>query len=861
MTGATFFLKLFIRFSFRHLRNHRGRAIAVLIGIALGASVFTSVRLAVHASLEAFSNSMDLIAGRAQRVVVQPAGRVPESLVPRLAQLPAVRNLSPLLSTYIQPTPPDGDPFLLIGVDPLLDSQFRGWQPPEIDPQNRQPWLALLRTPHTFLASDVLLRENNWKTGEYVPLHYQGRQTLFRVVGSLGNAGMARAEGGRIALTDIATFQEFTRLHGALDRIDLQLREPHTEEDLAQIRAILPEGVQLSPPGEAKATGRRMIYAYQINLSILSFASLFVGMFLIYSLVALNAASRRHELAVLRSLGASPGLLFRLFLAEGCLFGMIGWLLAIPVSTVLVKYLLHGVSQTISTLFVRIDVQTLSISAGELLLSFGSTLLVSVLAACQPAREAMQVAPKEAMAMAHYRPLSRRVTPRLALAGLALIALGGPLSKFPGPPGFPFPGYLATFFLFFGFALLTPWILQLIGKQLPKVMRRVAGEPAYLAAKYIRDSGTRSAISVGALITAVALFTSLVIMVHSFRETVQVWVHQTISGDLFVRSKMAEINRYRDPLAPETVDALRQLTPDADLVPYRRFYLQYESVPYHLEAMDFISFAPYGRFAWLQGDPVQGRPRLFRGEGVLVSEVFANQTGLQAGDRFTAQIASRHFELPIIGVIRDYRTQGGVVFYSLYHINRQMGQSTWSGVRFFFKNRNQDLAAAASQLRLEMVKQFGDRLEITLGRELRQSILDVFDETFALTTVLLLIALVVAALGITTTLTVLVLERTVQLNTLLAVGASHGQVRRMIFWEASFLVVVGELAGLLCGFLLSYLLVFVINRQSFGWTFVYQVDWNALWVSLPLILATALLAALPASQVAFREPPATLLRE
>jgi putative ABC transport system permease protein len=83
----------------------------------------------------------------------------------------------------------------------------------------------------------------------------------------------------------------------------------------------------------------------------------------------------------------------------------------------------------------------------------------------------------------------------------------------------------------------------------------------------------------------------------------------------------------------------------------------------------------------------------------------------------------------------------------------------------------------------------------------------------------------------------------------------------MIFWEAAFMVVAGELAGILCGFILSYLLVYVINRHSFGWTFLYGVDWWALGMSLPLIIVTALAAALPATRMVFAEPPATLLRE
>ena len=159
------------------------------------------------------------------------------------------------------------------------------------------------------------------------------------------------------------------------------------------------------------------------------------------------------------------------------------------------------------------------------------------------------------------------------------------------------------------------------------------------------------------------------------------------------------------------------------------------------------------------------------------------------------------------------------------------------------------------------MRECGEALDTISGRELRRAILEIFDETFGVTTLLLLIALVVAALGIATTLTLLVLERSRQLNTLLAVGASPGQIRAMIFWEAALMVLMGEAAGLLCGFYLSYLLVFVINRQSFGWTFFYHVDWGLLILSMPLIFLAALAAALPAAHLVLRQSPAALLRE
>ena len=95
------------------------------------------------------------------------------------------------------------------------------------------------------------------------------------------------------------------------------------------------------------------------------------------------------------------------------------------------------------------------------------------------------------------------------------------------------------------------------------------------------------------------------------------------------------------------------------------------------------------------------------------------------------------------------------------------------------------------------------------------------------------------------------LERIHQLNTIAAVGGEPRQIRAMILWEAGLLVAAGEVGGLACGFLLSYLLIYVINRQSFGWTFLYSVDGASLAVSIPLIVATALAAALPALRAVF----------
>lgn len=859
-----FFLRLWFWFSFRHAMAHPWRVAAVVLGIGLGAAVFTSVRLAVEASVVSFTSSIDLLAGKADRVVVVPGGRVPETVVPLLLRMPAVRTASPVISAYVK-ADASPIPFLLFGLDPLLDQPLRAWRI-EDSSDSTLPRFDLIADPATLLVTETLSKRLGLDGRETVVLASASRIERFRIAGVLRGEGLALAEAGLIAFCDIATLQEFLGIQGMVDRVDVMFRPEATAQDLASIREALPEGCVLEEPGEVREGGRRLIRSYQLNLSVLSFVSLFVGMFLVYSLVALNASARHSEVAILRSIGASPSLVFSLFLAEGVFLGLLGWVLALPIGLVLVQDLLKAVSQTISLLFVRTHVEGVSVAPMEILFSFLMTVLVSSIAAVQPALEARRVPPREAMSILETAAVRGGWHRFLALAGLLLIAACWPLSVLPSPVGIPLPGYAATFVLFLGFSLLSPWILRMLGTLLPPVLRRLGGEPAYLGGRYVRDAGPRIAISSGALITAVGLFVALVVMVHSFRSTVDSWVTQSIQGDLFVSPREASVNRYRESLPQPLVDLLLQEADrgTVELAPYRRIPLRYGRVPYQVETIDFDRFVKHSRFLMLKGDLSASLSALSRGDGVLISEVFANQTGLSVGSAFSARVSGVTFHLPVLGVFRDYRTHGGVVHYSLPEFVRRTGDGSWSGARIHLTGEDANREAAMERLRtriLDTCASYDLSVDVTTGQELRREILRIFDETFAVTTALLIISLLVATLGMATTLSVLVLERARQLHTLLACGASRIQIRAMIAWEAVLMVLGGQGMGMLCGFLLSFLLIYVINKQSFGWTFVYGVDWVSLAFSAPLILATALIAALPAAQRVFKRSPAHVLRE
>jgi len=859
LSAPLVYLRLFGWFSLRHLKGHWARTLAVLLGIALGAAVFTSVRLAVHATIDSFSRSMDQIAGNSDLTLVRPGGRVPDRLVSTLMRHSAVRAASPVLSAYVRPADQE-TPFLLIGIDPILDRDLRTWNIQSPDSRSGVDWADLIAQPGSMIIGEPLGELFGWQPGQHVRLVHSSRTASFSVLADLNPDGLALVEGGRIALCDIATFQEFTGLFGQADRIDIKLKAGTGPDTTADLTSLIPAGVVIRSPSARSQSGRGMIRAYELSLTFLSFISLFVGMFLVYSLVALNAAARRRELAVMRATGASRRLLFCLFLSEGAFIGLAGWLLALPVSSILVKYLLAGVSRTVSMLFVRVQVDQLVLSPWEVLLSFTVTLAVALLAALQPAREAMAVPPREALDIDPTATLRPQLIRNMALVGIGLLALVYPVSRLPSLPAVSLPGYLAAFLLFVGFALITPFLLRQFGRFLAPQLLRMGGQPAFLAAGYLRESGVQTAISVGALITAVALFTALVVMIHSFRSTVALWVEQSIAGDIYVRPKLAELNRFRDPLPPRVVAAVKALSVPVELVPMHRLELRLKGHQHLFEAMDYDAYAKHSRFIWMGGDTRQIEADLTAGKGVAVSEVFANSAGLKAGDCYRVQIGDQLLDEPILGVFRDYRTRGGAVYYSLTRFQERFRDTSWSGVQVNLLAGGQGDSAAIDRIRTVLLACCAETIEMIEGQRLRQAVLRIFDETFAITTVLLLIALVVAALGIATTLAVLVLQRRVQINTIRALGGSAAQLRRMIVWEASLIVLLGQAAGLVCGFILSVLLIFVVNLQSFGWTFLYRIDWFSLLTALPLIFIAALLAALPAVKLALGTSPAMLLR-
>jgi len=155
----------------------------------------------------------------------------------------------------------------------------------------------------------------------------------------------------------------------------------------------------------------------------------------------------------------------------------------------------------------------------------------------------------------------------------------------------------------------------------------------------------------------------------------------------------------------------------------------------------------------------------------------------------------------------------------------------------------------------------GQRVLLFSNRDLRGEAIRIFDRTFEITYALEAVAVFVAVMGIAGALLVLVIDRRRELGLLHFLGAAKNQIRKLILVEAGLLGLLANIAGLLLGFALSLVLIFVINKQSFGWTIRFHWPVEILLAALTIVYVATVLAGLYPAQVAVRLNPIEVVHE
>jgi putative ABC transport system permease protein len=827
-----------------------------VLGIALGVAVVVAIDLANESARRAFNLAAESVTGRATHYVIGGPTGVDETVYSRLRVEGGERLVAPVIEGYVLVEDLGRGQFRLLGVDPFAEPTFRSYLSPDAG-LPLDALVPLLAEPNTVLLPEEVAARFGIAPGDTVRVLVGSRLESLRVVGLLSPADeFSRRALSDLLLTDVATAQEVLGQVGWLSRIDVfaPQAQPEGRARLVRIAAMLPPGVRVTEATTRTQAVQQLTGAFELNLTALSLLALVVGTFLIYNMMTFSVVQRRQTIGTMRSLGVTRREVFGLVLVEAGLLGALGSLLGLALGIALSRGALSLVTQTINDLYFVVTVRGVAVSPLVLAKGAGLGVLAALAAALGPAYEATSVPPVSTLQRSTVESRAQRLIPAATIGGITLLMIGALLLALPARNLIAsFAGVLA---IILGFAALTPGITLLIAHLTTRSLGYLLGPVGRMAPRAVSGALSRTGLAIAALMVAVSVSIGVGLMIDAFRLTVERWLDSTLQADVYISAPGFASNRADGSLDPalearvavvpgvETVEAVRNgrvESPDMGSVA--------------VVAARWLRPRQSSLFVCAPGGPARAQAILADG-AVLLSEPFAYRHRLTCGDDLILLTDAVPRSFPVAGVFYDYSSDQGLVRLDL-DLYRALWRDPLISSLAVYAAPDEDVDELVVQLRNDLA---GEALLIRSNRGLREAALGVFDRTFAITYALQLLAILVAFIGVLSALMALQLERTREFGTLRAIGLTPSQLWRLTLLETGLMGAMAGVLALPAGLALAAILVYVINRRSFGWTIQFAIAPDILVQALLIAILAALLAGLyPAWRLA-RISPADALR-
>lgn len=848
-------LALFNYLIFRPVIQEKAKTLLTITGVALGVAVFLAIRLANVSILESFKTSLESVSGRATLQVSGGEAGFDEMVLPAIMEEEEIQHITPIVRAATLLAGVEGEVLLVLGIDVVGDTLFRDYK---LSGQTATPntSLELLLEPQAMILTQKFAEIHGLPVGSILRLAVDEKVLEFKVKGLLEQEGIAKAQSGNVAIMDIAAAQVAFNKVGKLDRIDLIVEDSKIPEVTERLQAKLPPHITIERPSARNLQVQKMLNSFQLNLTVLSAIALLVGMFLIYNTLSISVVRRRKEIGTLRAVGVTRGQIRFFFLLEALVIGFLGSLIGLFLAMGLARGALETMATTVSSLYLPIRVDQITWTSELLQEGFLLGIVVSLLSALVPVMEASQISPREAFQEGAY-PLKKVSTYwKISLFGGVLLglaylaALQKPPLDYPNhTPGYvPIYGYTSALLLILGIAFLTPTVLVLFNRLTNPLLTQLFKAEGKLAGNYLVQILGRTTLAVSALMTALTMVVGVTIMISSFRKTVEIWVNETMTGDLIV----APISRFtlgaEAKISEDFIEKLQSVEGIAAIDPFRTLKINYQRIMDNgqqitgevvLTSGDLQVVKEYGNLLVLKGDKQKILDQTLEKEGALVSESFSIKYKMEVGDPLILNSPSGELQIPVTGVFYSYSTEHGLIVVDRRLFKKYWKDSFVNSLVVYLKP-----GVESEKVRKDLLSHFGDTPNMTVitQRTLKERALDIFDQTFAITSALQLIAIIVAILGITNALLASILERKREIGILRSVGATGSQIVRMILYEAGLMGLISNLLGLITGIFLSFILIHVINKQSFGWTIQFFFPVMLIPKLLFMVLTTSILA-------------------
>jgi len=660
--------------------------------------------------------------------------------------------------------------------------------------------------------------------------------------------GIRRARtlpGSEEVLVTLAEAQKLLALPNRINTIEANLQATDEASRSAIEGSILGklgdnyESGSLAGGGEIMAAMRNA----QAIFSLFGFLALFMGGFIIFNTFRTVVAERRHDIGMLRAIGAGRGAIAGIFMIEGLLQGTIGTLVGMALGYLLAlgsMALLDPIMVQYIHISMGAPVITVGLVVTTALLGIGVTLLAGLL----PAISASRLTPLEAL-----RPEVKDASKRRAGAGFYIGLLLICLAAVALIAGNVSLAGLGALLVLVGLVLVAPVLVgplaSLFGGLLSAVIARQG--TGMLAEGNLERQPGRAAVTASTTMVGLAIIVTAAGAISSMNSFLIVVLGKTLGSDYMLVPPSVGVWSSNIGANSGLADRLRAV-PGVDAVSTIRFAMsQSDGKTVSVLGIDPVVFPQVAGLNFQQGDADTAFAALDVGRTLIANGPLASQLGLGAGDTMRLSTPTGSQEYTIVAVAGDYLNAKIPSAYISQRLVRQDFRKTDDV--FVQVNLADGARAVDVEARLKSIVTDYPQFKLISRQVYQDQTKQAVDAALIMYTFILAALAIPSLIALLNTLAIGVIERTREIGMLRAVGATRSQVRRMVLAEALLLAAVGTVLGLIAGLYLSYVSVLGLGASGYPLAYSFPV-WGLVAAAAIGLGFGALAAVIPARQAA-----------
>lgn len=854
---------LYRTLSVRYLSRRWFRALLIVASIALGVAALVATRALNDTMTKAALDAGNPMAGVADLVVSNGDTPIAKSLADEISQVPGVKSVRARLFENARLPDYDNKSVLVMGIDILAELRERGPGRSDITLSpgtERRYGRALIASPFTREIPVVVGKELDGdlppdKDALRVQKNRLAKIHILTRVGYVEATGDAAALGGYVLILDLDSAGDILDMdRGQVNRLDIALAPQSNRRLVRQaIAKVLAHRAEVRTPEEQNQSLSSVMAGMQTGFSLIGIVALVVALFLVYNSLSVSVAERRHEIGLLKSLGATRDQIRRLFAGEALVLGLAGSLLGIPLGIGLARLGLTPMQDVLKDVFLNLDARHVEVSWTLTIAATVVGVLTAIIAAVIPAVEASRENPAEAVRRVAKAPTVGKMLVQAALC-ISLVLAGMLAVLLRARIPYRLGTYGGMVLVMLGSLWASPFFAAFAARLIQPLARRFLGIEWRLAADNLVRSPGRTGLVIGALAAGVSLVVQTAGTIRSNRLALRDWVQASIAADLIVTSgSPVGAGGQSLPMDEGLGRSIRkQLADKVEAVVPTRF----RKVPYR-DTQVFIAAMETDQVHAIQtkrhiksGDVHNFKLVSERRDAVIASENFAALYGVHVGDTITLTSPGGELKLLVAGTTVDYSWNHGSLLMNRRDYLRHFSDDKVDVFDIYLKPDGDPLAAKDA-----MLKKFGAQYGLfALTRsELQQRIDNMIEGLYGIAYSQQIVVMLVAALGVVFALMISVLQRRREMGLLRAIGAARGQVIRSVLAEACLMGIIGTAIGVGVGILLEWYVLNVVILEESGYLFPVYVPWIGGLVIAAAAMVTATLAGLGPALYAVRQ--------